>query len=149
MSNAADQFEYETTGYFGHQDQMERPMLSGSSSLRTQDSGTMNSEYSNSMVVPQEQHAYHLQDCAMSGQMLSPVPSHNSEWWPQHTMIPTLDTSIDMMPDFGMSQSAGTALSPTLHDEYCTRRASMNSNSEIAEWQEKVRVEVSPCSFWL
>lgn len=124
-------------------------MLSGSSSLSTRDSGTMDSEYFNPMIVLPAQHAYHLQDPAMSGQMLSAVSSHNPEWWPQHTMIPTLDTSIDMMADFGMSQSAGAAVSPTLHDEYGTRRTSINSNPEIAEWQEKVRVEVSSCSFCL
>ncbi len=143
MSNTADQFQYGTSGFLGHQEKMERPVLSQSSSLSTQDSGTMNTDYSNPMMVPQGQHAYHLQDSTMSGQMLSPVPSHTPEWWPPHAMMPTLDTSIDMMADFGMSQSAGATASPALHDEYGARRTSVSGNPEIAEWQEKVRVEVS------
>ena len=142
MSSPADQFGYDTRGFRGHQDQMERPILSQSSSLSTQDSGTMNSDYSNPFMAPHGQHAYHLQDTTVSGQMLPPVSSHNPEWWPHHAMMPPLDTSIDMMADMGLSQSAGAATSPTIHDEYGTRRTSVASNPEIAGWQEKVRVEV-------
>ena len=58
-------------------------------------------------------------------------------------MMPSLDTSISMMAELGLSQSAGATASPVTQEEYNPRRTSMASNPEIAEWQEKVRVEVS------
>ena len=146
MSNTNNDLNYDGSGYLGHQHQelLERPMLSQSSSRSTQDTqSSMNSDYSNSMMMSQAQHSYHMQDTGMSNRMMSPLSSQQTDWWPSNTMMPLLDTSISMMGDLGLSQSAGATGSPIQGDEYGLRRSSMASNPEIAEWQEKVRVEVS------
>lgn len=68
--------------------------------------------------------------------------AHNEqEWWSAHGFIPSLDTSLDQMGDLHL-QNAQTH-SPIGPDEFISRRASMDSNSDLADWQEKVRVEVS------
>ena len=87
------------------------------------------------------------QDLHKSGRVLSPLPSQSPEWWAVPEMMPPLDMSITMMAELGLSQSAGASASPVLQDDYSTRRSSVASNPEVAEWQEKVRSEVSLRSY--
>jgi hypothetical protein len=87
------------------------------------------------------------QDLHKSGRMLPPIPSESPEWWAAPEMMPPLDTSITMMAELGLSQSAGASASPVLQDDYSTRRSSVASNPEVAEWHEKVRTEVSMRSY--
>ena len=146
MSNQPGKFNYDGTGFIGPQDQMDRPpMLLQSSSRSTQDTQStgINSDFSSPMMMPHGQHPFHLQDPNMPSPMLSPVSSQTLQTWPQNAMMPHLDTSISMMADLGLSLSAGATASPITQDEYNPRRTSITSNSEIAEWQEKVRVEVN------
>lgn len=63
------------------------------------------------------------------------------DWWSTNGFMPALNTSIDQMADLQLQQTQSN--SPIIGDDYGGRRASINSNSELADWQEKVRVEVS------
>jgi hypothetical protein len=91
---------------------------------------------------------YHLQDSSMQSHMLPPNPPPNHEWWASQPFLPHLDTSIDMLSGLGLSQSAGTTASPILQEEFSPRRSSVASDTEVSEWQEKVRIEVSsPTTF--
>ena len=147
MSSTDANINYDGNGLLGHQNSTDRPMLSQSSSQSTHGSA-MSSDYSSPMVLPQGQHLYRMQDATIAAAMLSSVSSQNlpqnPEWWPPlTTMMPIVNTSINMMEEFGLPQSTGAAHSPITQTDDTRGGASVAGNQEIAEWQEKVRIEVS------
>ena len=153
MSTPYGDFNYNSTEYMTSPDFIDdRPMLSQSSSHSTQDnsarSTSMGSDYSNQMMGSLGQNQHYMHDHVMQPQMISSVSPQSSGWWPQNSMM-GLDTSMNMMADMGLSQSpnASATTSPTLQDDYDSRPLSIGSNSEIVEWQDKARVEVSGAAF--
>ena len=66
----------------------------------------------------------------------------NTNLWPSNGYMPNLDTSIDQMADLHLHTTFSNE-SPVSPDDYAPRRTSQTSISEVSEWQEKVRVEVS------
>jgi hypothetical protein len=79
----------------------------------------------------------------MLSHSISPITSHSTDWWNHNSILPMLNTSINMMAGMELAQSPGTGTSPITQEDYMPRRTSTASSVEIAEWQEKVRVEVS------
>lgn len=74
---------------------------------------------------------------------MSSLSEQDTEWWNTSAMMPQLNTSMAMAADLELTQSASATASPVTPDDYTPRRVSVTSNPELADWLEKVRVEVS------
>lgn len=139
MSNFDGTYNNDGQGYIGASDDPARPGLSQQSSNST---GATQSSYSSPAMASQSQPPYPFPDPSMTGMML-PVSAQNPDWWSHGAMIPHINTSVDMLSNLELSRSAGLIASPVSPDDMTPRRVSIASTPELADWQEKVRVEVS------
>lgn len=97
---------------------------------------------SSGMMIPMNQHdALAYQNTPNMGMAPMGMAQAEQEWWSATGYMPSLNTSMDQMAELQLQQTQSH--SPITVDDYAGRRSSIHSNSDLADWQEKVRVEVS------
>ena len=113
------------------------PLTHNSSSADSQ----MSAESQGMLLPMNQQNMLSYQTSPDMGMHDAQLVQNEQEWWSANGFMPSLNTSIDQMGDLHLQNTQSH--SPIGPDEFMSRRASMNSNSDLADWQEKVRVEVS------
>jgi hypothetical protein len=123
--------------YMGGVYSADTPMLSAQSS---NSNTTLSPEYSTPGAMSNAQSYYPYMDPMVHAQQSNyGVQSHD---WYQGGVMPELSTSQAMMAELDISRSNGQGVSPLESEDFASRRESIASLPEIAEWQEKVRTEV-------
>jgi hypothetical protein len=137
MSGGERNGDYDGSHYMGGVYSADTSMLSAQSS---NSNTTLSPDYSTPGAMSTAQPYYPWMDPTMHAQ-----PSHygmQSQDWYQGGIMPELSTSQAMMAELDISRSTGQGVSPLESEDFSSRRESIASHPEIAEWQEKVRTEV-------